>query len=446
MTKPISRWIARYEAVANLAEIRRRSRVQAIPLIGLGADPVEVACERIRQEWRRLFVPTDQGCEIMLMVLGLALAHARMAYPNDLVMSARSYEEVLDIEPYVPICLTGLQGIGKSTLLRALGRVLPADESIVVPCSGDRFPLVAMRAVVVKGLRSAPAVLRAIAGVKYTPQKTEDLANGCARWIYRCGCCLIALDELQFMTQSEQASALVCQVLLASTYLGVPMVFISNYSLCHRLLGRPPESNQRLLTRPVIVVPDLPDSKDWRDFLAEYQKAVPGLFDFSFVERANDLWNYCAGIKRHLAELLVKSYAAARREGLAAATWKMVERTYHSVEYSVSRRDVEALISYALTGTCPIKNLVCPFQHDREAEYLARLKVVRSQKVADAVNDAALSLPERRALAQIERERSSDPTPVAASRKTRRSPRSGPTTAAELSKNAGLIFGRNKDS
>jgi hypothetical protein len=69
---------------------------------------------------------------------------------------------------------------------------------------------------------------------------------------------------------------------------------------------------------------------------------------------------------------------------------------------------------------------------------------VRSRKVADAVNDTALSQPERQALAQIERELSSEPAPVATAKKARTSLRSGPTTAAELSKNAGLILGRNK--
>lgn len=443
MTKRSNSWVARYEAVANLAAIRRLSRLDAIPLIGLGADPVEVACERIRQEWQRLFVPTDQGCEILLKVVEAALAHARLAYPNDLAMSARSYEEMLDIEPYVPFCLTGLQGSGKSTLRRALGRVLPADDTVVVQCSGDRFPLVAMRVVVVKSLRSAAAVLRAIAGVKFA--RTENLANGCARWIYRRGCCLIAIDELQFLTQSEQANVLVCQVLLAVTYVGVPMVFISNYSLCHRLLQRPPEAIQRLLTRPLILAPDLPDSDDWRNLLAEYQKAVPNLFTFSFVDRARDLWNYCAGIKRYLVDLLVKSYGMARRAGSATANWEDVERTYRSVEYFASRRDVEALISYGLTGTCPSKNLVCPFQHDRESAYMEQLRIVRSRRVADAVNDAAMSQPERRALAQIERERSNDPAPVAKVGTPRKFRRAKARTAAELISNAKLMLNRGPD-
>lgn len=443
MTKRRNPWVARYEAVANVAAIRRLSRLNAIPLIGLGAEPVEVACERIRQEWQRLFVPTDQACEIMLKVLEAALAHARLAYPNDVAMSARSYEETLDIEPYVPFCLTGLQGSGKSTLRRALGRVLPADETVVVQCSGDRFPLVAMRVVVVKSLRSAAAVLRAIAGVMFA--RTENLANGCARWVYRRGCCLIAIDELQFLTQSEQANVLVCQVLLAATYVGVPMVFISNYSLCHRLLGRPPEATQRLLTRPLILVPDLPDSDDWRNLLAEYQKAVPNLFTFSLVDRANDLWNYCAGIKRNLAELLVKSYGMARRAGSVTVGWEDVERTYRSVEYFASRRDVEALISYGLTGACPSRNLICPFQHDRETAYMGQLRIVRSQKVADALNDAAMSQPERRALAQIELELASNQPPVATVGKAKKVRRPGPRTAAELIRSAKLMLSRGKN-
>lgn len=442
MTRLDNEWTSRYSAVASLDEIRRLSRVPAMPLIGLGADPVEVACERIRREWKRIFVPTDQACDIMLMLLELALAHARLAYPDELTMSARSYEEALDIEPYVPVCLTGLQGVGKSTLLRALARVLPPDDSVAVRCTGDRFPLVGMRAVVVKGLRSPRAVLRAIAGVECLPRKTECLESACSRSMYRCGCCLVALDELQFVTQSEQASTLVSKILLSATYVGVPTVFNSNYSLCYRLLKRPPEATQRLLTRPSILLPDLPESDDWRCFLEELQKAVPGLFAFSFIDRERELWSFCAGIKRVVAELLVDSYKKARREGRATVDFEMVSSTYLGVQFSASRRDVEALISYAVTGVCAFQNLVCPFQHAGEAAYLAGLKIVRSQRVAEAVTISALSLAETQALVAVEREHSSAGPSDCATKKARKPPRSRPRTAAELLENAKYFLGR----
>jgi len=195
---------------------------------------------------------------------------------------------------------------------------------------------------------------------------------------------------MQFMTQSENANVLVSQVLLASTYTGVPLVFNSNYSLCRRLLRRPPESRKRLLTRPLVLMPDSPSSEDWRQLLAEYQKAAPGIFDFNFIAYANDLWSYTAGRKRDLLDLLVKSYRRARKSGIASVSWQTLVDTYHSVDFSASRRDVETLMAYAVTGACPSLDLVCPFEGSIEAEtnFRNQLRNARNRKVADAANDS----------------------------------------------------------
>jgi len=104
-------------------------------------------------------------------------------------------------------------------------------------------------------------------------------------------------------------------------------------------------------------------------------------------------------------------------------------------------------MSYGLTGACPSKDLVCPFQNARETAYMEQLRIVRSQRVADAVNDAAMSQPERRALAQIERELSTDPAPIAKTGKAKRVGGLGraPRTASELISNAKLMLSRGTD-
>lgn len=441
MTKSSNPWVDRYREVASLAVIRERSYVAAIALAGLDSDPIEVACERLKNGLERIFVPTEQVCAILLSLIEMAIAHAEMWYADPLEVCARCYEVEMETKPVVPICLTGLDGVGKSALLEALKRILPPDAVVVLPATGDELPLIAMRLVNVRDKRSVRAVQTAIMRGTQTNKRLGGADNVLARWMYRRGCCLLALDELQFMTQSEKANVLVSQVLLSSTYPGVPLVFNSNYSLCRRLLRRPPESRKRMLTRPIVLMPDPPDSEDWRQLLGEYQRAVPGIFDFSFAICANELWSYTAGRKRDLVDLLVKSYHRARRSKRASVSWETLVDTYHSIDFSASRHDVEALMAYAVTGDCPSLDLVCPFEGSREAEAKFRnhLRNARNRKVADAANDSAISVAERKVLASIKKTKL--PTPIDVKTPAKKGVRRGATTADELSRNARFMLG-----
>ncbi|MBF0762878.1 transposase, partial [Dysgonomonas mossii] len=57
------------------------------------------------------------------------------------------------------------------------------------------------------------------------------------------------MDETQHINTGEGASK-VTDILLTMAAIGPPVIFVSNYSLVHRLFRRNSEDKQRLLSEP----------------------------------------------------------------------------------------------------------------------------------------------------------------------------------------------------
>ena len=75
---------------------------------------------------------------------------------------------------------------------------------------------------------------RRTARVMYKAIKAQGYAGG-----YRYGLSLVLIDETQFLTLSADATARLMQLLYTHGQIGVPFAYVSNYSLCHKLLARP---------------------------------------------------------------------------------------------------------------------------------------------------------------------------------------------------------------
>lgn len=74
-------------------------------------------------------------------------------------------------------------------------------------------------------------------------------------------------------TNSGSGAAKITDILLTMAAIGVPMVFVCNYSLARKLLGRNSEDKQRLLADPRIMLPDEPGSANWLNDIAECLRA-----------------------------------------------------------------------------------------------------------------------------------------------------------------------------
>jgi hypothetical protein len=173
-----------------------------------------------------------------------------------------------------------------------------------------------------------------------------------------------------------------------------------------KLASRPAEATQRLLGRPTLLLPDRPDSEDWSSLLKEYALVGEEAFGFQLVDHTVDLWNLTAGLKRELVKLLVHAYRVARRSGSSVAHWRHVETAFFSLEFSVSRRDIDLIIAQSGQGASGRDDLLCPFSgnevNEQNQAYEESLRAVRAATLAGKVIVAGMNSGEKAAIRGLE--------------------------------------------
>ncbi len=157
-------------------------------------------------------------------------------------------------------------------------------------------------------------------------------------------------------------------------------------------------------------------------------------YSFNLVNHEEKLWSYCAGLKRVLIKLLVKSYELVRKQGAFLVTELDVEKAYLSLGFSVDRGDVELIISSGSAGPAGRLDLTPPFAIPLtvKEEYERGLKKARATRVMEAAIDASLTLQERKALGSIKEQDSIESrNPLPAKQKVNRSSKPSPDTLRE---------------
>lgn len=405
-------WAQRYIDALQPGEIERRAAVPPTAIPDVESLPTEVACARLYAELNRMYVVTAAATRIIAAECERALAHALTSYVDSRSVLRFGYEfpALEDLpEPYVPTLLTGPAGVGKSALRRAVSRVLAGNTRHVFDPAHPALPLIDFVAVAVRGQRSAGGILRQLASPEVSAGKVRvseaGLIRECARWMRLCGTCLFAVDEMQSLTQSAEASTLVTRVLLMLSEVRVPWIIVANYSLGHRLLRRPPEAVQRLLGRPVMMLPDAPGSVDWLALLSAYDIVFGSVRAFAFVDHEREFWNCTAGLKRLLRELAVQAYRVSRSRSGAKLEWIDISSAYLSREYSASREEVEAALAGAAQGAVLPAGARNPFRGSdvdaAQQKYADSLRTVRQAQVTASVLDASLNAKDREVLAAV---------------------------------------------
>lgn len=411
MSEPKNPWIEPYERVLSDEEIRRRTEVHGEPVNGLDFDLIEVACDRLNKALKAVFIATGQTRAIIRSELERAIAYGLTAYPNRITTLQRIYSPSKQRESQFPVVITGPSGTGKTELEGAIRRLLKGSSHIDLDEGHGPFPQEAYRSLRVKGMQSVLEFMKPLANpeiaVGGAKVPVSDMPNECAAWMYRTGTCLLGVDELQFLTQSDNASTHISKVLMACMEIGVPWHYVCNYSLGWRLMKRPHEITQRLQANISILLPDAPDSEDWIAIIKQYQNVAGAYFEFDLRSRALELWNLSAGLKRELVKLLVHSYRLSRHRQAKKVSWRDVQDAYTSASFAKSRQDIELLIQYAAQGGELRKDLRCPFEGGSITEavksYEDNLKQARATKVAGAALGASMTEEERKAAASIEK-------------------------------------------
>ncbi|WCM23629.1 hypothetical protein NDK50_22480 [Paraburkholderia bryophila] len=363
--KDLTPWAKRFVDLDDKT-IAARTKFSPEPVVLLRSMSAGTAAETLLRVLESIFVATPPSIRVIRRILDVAAAYSRAIFPE---FDARAFmsqlyhfDESVQPAPRPAICLTGLAGIGKSALLKALTRLLPDTECNVHP--GHPLPLRSFLYLEVKEHDTEAAIFNSLreSAVRWSdPAHTAQAspASGTVRkkrvgsvsaampvaqrGVFRDGVSAILLDEMQFLAQSG-ATTRITKTLLLHTYLGPPLLYSANFDMVHGLAKRAQQYRDRLLSKPLIMLPDCLECADemagWIEYLKEILRVANGALAFDPERDAELLHRYSFALRRKLLYLLEIAYRHARESGRRCADRRDFEWAYKSNLYQLHRVDV----------------------------------------------------------------------------------------------------------
>ena len=414
-------WLSRFPDNLSNEKILKSVAVSALPILDLGANSADVDARRLERNLKLVYVATPSICAMLKKLIQIGHAHASEKFPNVSTYVRGLYDDFSLEPPPYPFCLTGHSGVGKSELLKAFSRLLGTFENLqIAGIEGIRnvpYWYVGINRQVTLGELFSP-ILQASRGESVSGSMLEEstiryklnsILGKLKRQAQREGVCLMGIDELQFMTVSQDATSLITKLLYQCWTIGPRLIFASNFSLIHSIKRRPDQDRQRLLSNPLLMHPSEAGSEDWKMTLAELFKVAPDVFDLTDTKASEALHHYTFGINRRLVDLLVLAYRMQREKKEHVVKLEHIERAQRSAQFSDHRETVNALIRLSInksTSGHVRKDLLCPFEYlgdqsfdgadDSNVHQAEKIKERKAIRVHDDALRASLTADERK--------------------------------------------------
>lgn len=420
-------WIDRFDTALRDDELVKRITVAGRPATGLHELAPAHAAEELRRRMEAIFIPDDQAIRLIRRVLGVARGHAEHYYPDrqSYLRGINGARPPLSEAPV--ICVSGLAGTGKSEIAKAMRRFFQ-DGPTADPGSG--YQPVSLESgwhVSVENATSLKSLLeQPVRGRLYGLRSFNSdaaLREMASRLAFRHGASFLIADELQFGSLSTTANASITRLLYQLWYIGLPLVFIGNFSLLHRLMKRPPEDRHRLLSDPIVILPDTPDNPSVGALYEQYRLVSEGALCSAPSMHVEQIEHYCAGIKRNRKKLLILAYRIVRENGRDEVTGSDLEAAYLSCEFTIFRNEATILRTQDASKRKVRDDLWCPLElplstRERSAK---RALEVEAEQIGLQALIGSLSSDERRAYVALAGEKDTSVSKLG-SRGTKRPP------------------------
>lgn len=390
----ISFMTSRFNGLTNTDYLREKITARPEPVGDLDSIEPNLAAELFGSVLKEIFVPNKFTLEFISEVVGRAAAYSARNFETETQYVNRMYYPPSG--EVFPICLTGLAGVGKTETINALRRVMPGPVEIEIDHYQQPHAVYSHWYASARGKASGKQLLMNFLGQEgSTRNNVASLLHTCQQRANQNGISLAVLEEMQHVN-TGQGAAKVTDLLLTMSGLNIPMVFVSNYSLIHKLLRRNSEDRQRLLSEPRVMLPDAPDSESWADYISECISASNGRIRANVEDLAREVYRGSFGIKRLAAQLLKLSYIEARSSNRMWISLEDVHRAFLSSAYFSHRDDVEELERQAIQKNKVSRlDLRCPFGIPIRSNVIQFARKDRDNRAAQVVFESSLNATER---------------------------------------------------
>lgn len=440
-------WLSWFDRLQSEDAIREAAYTSCTPIPNLSSLQKELAAESLNTNWMKVFVPSEEHVKLLKKLIEIASAFAQARFPsiNAFNRLRSSPPEDASVSQQL-LCLTGLAGVSKTSLMEVFQRILALKNGPRFATADQIMAIHPVRRITISGHLSVASILKSMANPVIASSSADPKLSFLQRhvrdWLGATATCALVVDEMQSFTTGSNAHALTSQFITTCSLLGVPVIFVANYSLGHKLFNRPHEEKDRQLARPLFLSPPSADDPVWPAVIGELLSISPDTFKLNPSQHADEIHRYTGGLYRALRELLVLAYREVRDQKRFEVTIEDIQQAYRSRSYSARRIDLEALASLSVSPLMEKSrpDLVCPFQelkpsgwrHQPQSAGSTATSPTPAASIPEALIQSTLSTASRDTLRQLRKAAASHDGPVLKGPSRPAKPKAGPVTADAL--------------